>query len=805
MRVYVALLEKVETLRCGCFTEDSSLSVGGKRWIVMGHFDAMRTYELDLRGRNLFEAMEESNRRIAQAQRSDRYLHPLYLISTEEDGGEVTEGDSEDTGENFGKGWLWNDPYLAIARVHFSKSVDANETFRAVRKKLKKHAKTWNCTCTSFRTVELSDMILAISAEKLSSVLNFALTLRTFPEVGKVYTYAGVEEDKVKRVDLAAKPALCPKDQIDLFSMRFSVSALDKAKGALDHVQHVLGTEGEYSVAGVDDVFITWKNLCVDKLLRLYKEWFYSWRGPLQVDCFSDVTSRVGVSMNKLNIPAPIAPEKSVQALQDRCRELKESCEKNLKREEWAAPLSSLVDTMVRMSHTSVLDEFVYMMYEGVHAFLENVGENVSPIPLDGVNDETGSEARFVENLALLMEHVIRVEGQLTHNPELRPVIYDIPVAMLEYTLAFLQKVSANLQLKDTQKVKISFLLVPRLCQRMKALELFQAVKSLPGLVLVTIPVGSMYEPETIQRELCHEISHFVGEFFRSREIRRERYGYAAAALAAREFFLNDHLALIDAAWQDIKAVLYQDPQENHMRHMTSRIERWAYSLLDDDTRYLRLINSALLTKEAYSEETPLKLSRNVSHLEEIRVHRFCQLLNDLRTLFRETYADVCMLFLLPVELDRYLYSHVKELETEPEEQRPYEQYAIRLYVAIRATERENDLPWDRLERMNLRLCEEMKRLRELIEQEEDDGSSRFPIVSVLNLLSYVETCYKELKSAPDPDGLRPQLRGMFRNIVPGKNPNTIDYEAFLDHIDKYRKQLLMLKAEPTDPLSARG
>ncbi len=792
MRVYVALLEKVETLRCGCFTEDSSLPVGGKRWIVMGHFDAMRTYELDLRGKTLFEAMGENNRQIAQAQRSDRYLHPLYLISTEEDGGEGTEGDRGGAGEGSDRGWSWNAPYLAIARVHFSKSVDANKTFRAVREKLKAHEK--ECTCTPFRTVELSDMILAISAEKLSSVLDFALTLRTFPEVGKVYTYAAVEEDKVKRVDLAAELPPCPTDQIDLFSMRFSVSALDKAKGALDYVQRVLGPEGEYSVAGVDDVFITWKDLCVDKLLHLYKEWFYIWEGPLQVDCFSDVTSRVGVSMNKLNIPAPIDPEKSVQALQNRCGELKDSCENNLKQEEWAAPLSSLVDTMVRMSRTSVLDEFVYMMYEGVHAFLENVGENVSPIPLDGVNDETGSEARFVENLALLMEHVIRVEGQLTHNPELRPVIYDIPVAMLEYTLAFLQKVSANLQLKDTQKVKISFLLVPRLCQRMKALELFQAVKSLPGLVLVTIPVSSMYEPETIQRELCHEISHFVGEFFRNREIRRDRYGYAAAALATREFFLSDHPALIDAAWQDIEAVLYQDPQENHMRHMTHRIERWAYSLLNDEARYLHLINSALLTEEACSEETPLKLSWNVSHLEKIRVHRFCHLLNDLRTLFRETYADVCMLFLLPVELDRYLYSHVKELATEPKEERPYEQYAIRLYVAIRAAKREDALPWGRLERMDLRLYKEMKRLQELIEREEEDGSSRFPIVSVLNLLSYAETCYNELESAPDPDGLRPQLRGMFRNIVPGEDPNAIDYEAFLDHIDKYREQLLMLK-----------
>ncbi len=777
MRVYVALLEKVEALRGGCFENDGSLPSKGKKWIVMGHFDAMRTYELDMTGKTLFEAMRDSNKQLAQAQRSDRYLHPLYLIAPEEDGAR----------------WFCDDPFLAIARVHFSRSVDANATFLTVSEKLKAHEALWGCSCTCFRTVELSDMILAISAKKLSSVLNFVLTLRTFPEVGKVYTYAGVEYDRVKQTDHATKPAADESDSIDLFSIRFSVKSFAEAQGALDRVREILDDEREYSVAGVDDVVITWNDLPVHNLLALYREWFNTENGPLQRDCFSDVTTRVGVSLDKLEVSLPTAPDESVQALQMRCEDLKDRCKKIPRKEAWAAPLSSLLDTMVRMSHTSVLDEFVYIMYEGVHAFLENVKGPDYRIQSDEENDDAGGESRFVENLGLLMEHVIRVEGQLTHNPELRPVVYDIPVAMLEYTLAFLQKVSAILQSKDRKKVKISFLLVPRLCERMKALELFQASETLPGLVLVTIPVGSMYEPETIQRELCHEISHFVGEHFRNREIRRQLYGYAAAALAAREFFLSDHPALIRTVWQGIQKELDQAPAENHMRQLTDRIANWAHSLLDNETGYRQLIYRALLASGEGSIDRPLELSRNVAFFEEARVSRFCRLLEDLHTLFRETYADVCLLFLLPVRLDQYLASHVQELRTEPvEQERPYEQYAIRLYVAIKAVDRENELQWDELKRLDPLLYNEMKHLKELIEIGEEKISRLIPIVSVLDLLRYAKTCYENIQAAPEDK--RKELRQMFQNIVPEKGATTIDYKTFLRDIDDYRKELLRLK-----------
>lgn len=785
MKIYVALLEKVTNLCGGCFDGGIPFWGDAKKWIVLGHFDAMHTYELRRDRETLFEAIRRNNQRISKAQQSNRYFHPLYLILTEKDG----------------CSWSCENPYLAIARVHFSKSVDVNNTFSALKRRLSTHAKQCECTFTSFHTIELSDMILAISSSKLQSVLEFALSLREFPEVGKVYTYAGVDFTRIEKVEGEGEQAKSnsgdTQDTIDLFSMRFSVKQFNQAAPTLRRIQAAIGAEAEYSVTGVDDVVITQNNFCVSNLLTLYREGIISRSGGFQKDSLWNVTTRVGITMENSEKWGAVEVDESVQVLQKRCEELERKCREIRKGQQWETPLSTLIGTIVRMSRTSLLDEFVYIMYEGIDAFLQNESANISPFELDEIEDETGSEAQFVENLGLLMEHVIRVEGQLTHNPELRPVIYDIPVAMLEYTLAFLQQVSAVLQSKDNQAVRISFLLVPRLCARMKALELFQGTAKLPGLVLVTIPVQSMYEPEKIQRELCHEISHFVGESVRKRDLRVERYGYAAAALAAREFFHNDHQSLIDTVWFSIQNELEQHPEENYMRHLTHRIKLWSQKVLDNTDSYLDLIRRALRICAENPEDYPLTLSEKVSILDKDRVERFSKLLEDLHTLFRETYADVCMLFLLPVDLNKYIKSHVQELRTEPMEyDRPYEQYAIRLFVALTAAD--CTIPWDYIRRLDKTLYNEMKRLKKLINEAKEDMSHCIPIVSVLNLLDYTKKCHYMIKKV-DSEKLD-KLRYMFKNMVPQERKNRVnyemDYESFLGHIDEYRKMLLRSETE---------
>ena len=513
MSVYVALLEKVEILNAGCFDESGMPVENSKSWITLGHFDAMHTYELELENKNLFQAIHQNNKMISKLQRDNRYFHPLYMISS---------SDVQQFWENLC-------PFFAIVKIHFVESANTNQAYGQLLSKLSEHSMQYPCVYQAFQTIELSDMILAITADKLSVLLEFALTLRVYSCVGRVYTYACVDYEHVK--DKKWSPI--PQDTIDLFSMRFSVTDFDQAKAMIACIEDILQQEQAFSVSGVDDIIVNWQGLESNRLVNLYRSWFLTpdRLGSLSGQCFAEVTTRVGILLDKVGEvnDKKGGADYSQERLKRNCKKLHARCvsirshatSQNLVYN-WIEPLSELANTLVRISKTSVLDEFIYIMYAGIDAFLKNVECRIQH--LERLNASQCQE--FVENWAHLMEHVMRIEGQLTHNPQMRPILYDIPVAMLEYILSFLNQVSEILQTEDTPKRQnICFLLVPRLCDRIEAQELFPAGSDyLPGLVLVTIPLQMLYDSGTIQQELTHEVSHFVGEKYRDRAYRGKKY-----------------------------------------------------------------------------------------------------------------------------------------------------------------------------------------------------------------------------------------------------------------------------------------
>lgn len=775
MRVYVALLEKIESLRGGCFEEYEKLAENQETWITLGHFDAMHTYELPLRDRDLFQAIHESNKTIFTLQRDGRYFYPLYLISSED-------------AVPF---WEGKQPFLAISKIHFADSVDTNKAYDTLLENLRGHAEKHRCTYCAFHTIELSDMILAVTADKLGDLLDFTMTLRMYPDVGKVYTYVGINYGAVK--EPSWKPG--PEDKIDLLSMRFSVTDFSPAADVLAYITTALGKASVYSVSGVDDIVANWTELETERLVELYRAYFLN----KQADtipwgrCFADVTSRVGIPLENVRADGDISCEEKKNYSKNRAT-LRANCEKLLRRCDeirdlihkrdltynWMDPLSSLTSTLVRISRTVMLDEFVYIMFAGVDAFLKNVYNS-----LQGPNEGNISQYQdFVENWAHLMEHIMRIEGQLTHNPEMRPILYDIPVAMLEYTLSFLKKVSEVLQANDfPKKAEICFLLVPRLCERIEAEELFPAIPDeLPGLVLVTIPLQSLYDARTVQRELCHEVSHFVGETCRNRAERKKTYIQAAAALMARVCFGTLHPALLEAIQDSLMRQNMDNPDRPSIVEMQKAVQLWADCLSKEEEEYYALIWNALQKSKAHE---PLKLDLTDTLINGTKAGMFCNLLVDLSILFREIYADICMLYLLPISEQEYVESLIQELATEKRvEDRRYEQFAIRIYTGLTAIGRH--IPWKYVQRGDGKLYKELNSISTHLNADEEELTDRLiPMTSIYHLLRYASLCYKGLCQLP------PKELETVQKMFDGSVSSQLNYEQFLEYINQYRIKLL--------------
>ncbi len=791
MILRVILLEKIASMDKDCFTQGPALSKSSRGpWITLGHFDAMYTYRLRVDGDRIFQAINENNRAIAARNSGERYYHPLYVL---------TDQDRKD--QEFWRGDTW---CMAAARIHYAPSANIAPLHAALKNHLLKDAEKNGCSCHIYHTMELSDLVVVVKSDRMSNILQFALRLRKYSCVGKVYTYCGIDYKRVKET------VLFPEDDdiIPTVSMRFSVSDFQQVREQMEHVIRALNIKEHYSaVVGVDDILLNCKDLPLGKLVRLYRSRFipnYDATPPLSTT-FPEVTTRLGITMEEDLEYVPVddgSGYDSSRRLREACRQLVET-DRRIQEialdkasgirydtvHSWLKPLSELTKSLLRMSRTAVLDEFVYLMLPGVEAFLDQVRLHLEQ-RLRRPNEEEirlfDNRAkyfqRFVENWSHLMEHVMRVEGQLAHHPETRPMIYDIPIVMLEYTLAFLNMVSEVLLVGDLQKERIRFLLVSYPCERINAVELFEARKDVPGLVLVTIPFHRLYNPVEVLSALAHETSHYVGEHHRKRAFRTVCFAKAAAVLLAKIVFQNYDRHLVKGIVELFTAELGGCTVA---REMEAAIYYWSFEFFEQK-RYSDF--AAHVLREARGEAENLSFTSDVVELKELYVPLFRDLLKDLCTLFREIYADTCMLYLLPLDTEAYISSLAAELSGGLEDAGAgVEMLAVRMFVALTSVGRPipqrltgaDQAVWRQLHR-------EIEKIRAGMTTGKEGTDRLLPIASVRFLLEYASACAESLRTSLDGDGGVKEVKELFCAVS-----GELEFDKLLEAISEYRKKVI--------------
>lgn len=793
MTIYSIVLEKFSKLDKDCFCGLTRLSISKPlgAWAVLGHFDAMYTYKHNLNQQRIFTEIDLNNKMLEQYGHKGSFIHPLYIIP---------EKDEEEREDQF---WKGNSPFWAVARIHFSDSVNITDKRCCIKQELEKINST-GCTYRLYKTVELSDMVLAVYSNQISKLLRFVLTLRQIGEIGRVYTYCGVRIEHLKNYSWDPDK----RDVIDFLSMRFSVTDYSQFKPQLEKINGLLEIQNWHSIVGVDDVLITAPRLSVQLLVGLYREWFFK-KTDSSIkwgEGISGVTTRVGITMDTDETFACTyeEPEEKPQigrkALKKVCYSQKETLDAINKHytdnlgnaPSWLQPIKELVNNLIRISETVVLDEFVYLLYPSVSAFLQNT--------LEAVKENTVNELncyKVIESCTHLTEHIMRSEGQLTHQPELRPVIYDISIAMLEYTLAFLDNVADILQGSDGPKQKVSFLLVPRLCERLEGKEIYSAHKStsngedVPGLVLVNIPLENLCKPDEILRELCHEISHFVGEKIRNRLVRTEYFRKAASTELSHSLFKTSAKAVSEAIDESLSEYI----KSQNACEMLNEASDWLAVYLENQSLRDELVRK-MVEKAAQTKEWVHIPPEMMRPKKDVCVEAN-ELLGDIKVLFRECYADLCMLTLLPNIQNDYIDDMKKEANKGKYPK--YEVFAIRIYVSLYAKNKTGNNEEDKLKQEEIlkavsesgcqKLYDECLRIKNGLETGVEEGKRRIPISSIRYLLDYTRLCYESLRMQLLVNNDIKTIQTIFENV----RTHNMDYDSFLENIDKYRQKSLGL------------
>lgn len=735
------------------------------RWIALGHFDEIYTYSLN-QERDFFSSIRKDKNQIYAHNDASTYYHPLYLVP---DKGSVL-ADHDECG------------FIAIVRIHFALSQKLSEQFRQLSDALLRDSHLQSMSYQIYYATEFSDMVLDIRSFKFCDLLNMVLSMRKYEQIGKMYTYFGINANQL------SSPAFVPEvtDRIPLFSMRFSGSDLSVVIQQMKIVQAHLREDPAYAVNGVDDVLLLYKDLPTAAVVSLYRNWIFGEENKKILQ--SESTTRLGI---QINIEHDFAiPEKTdLVPLCEKLLPLRDEIVSRLRQKKgtlddsWFRAVSEIANSLVHMSKSPVMDEVVYLLAPEMEAFLENI-----LFQLDN-NCMTPSDIlayyNYVERCTYLLEQLMRIEGQLSQQPEIRPPIYDVPVFMLEYTVAFLNKVSALLRMTDSRLNKHHvFLLVPRPCDQISAVELFHATQKLPGLVQLQIPERTLYTPTVILRALCHEISHYVGEKYRNRELRKTYYARAVA------------VALSDAVFQSKRHGLVKFLEQTFLRSLEKNREPTIQEMRKEIAAVTKAIFASEDTLAAFlrdclkSSPEGTRISFPSKDMIDRGLQRFAGKCDDLDILFREIYADICMLYILDISTDDYIESLLQELAINSD---PIwncdELFAIRMYVSLTATNkikayaynRHRDF-WTRIRALIYHIDEEIR--------EGTDGKYKLPlpISSVFALLEYAQICYKTISASVKPAHTHEVIE-----MYTGLTRENFQYKTILDRIEECRAEMISI------------
>lgn len=748
-------------------------------WITLGHFDDMYIYDIDESCDGFFSKIKKDKDKIFIYNNESVYYHPLYLIPDD------SNSYANDYSNNF----------VAIVRIHFPASIKLTEQFSEIKKAISSELKQSNLSYRLYYATEFSDMVLDVRSKTMNTLVEKILRLREINgvNIGKTYTYFGISSELIKSDEIWSEP----DDIIPFFLMRFSGYNMETIKQQIELIKECMQSDGlasgeEYCTNGIDDVMLIYKNRASASLVNLYKTLLYSdeyknYRKP-------ESATKVGVyidieSTNYQDFPPDneLINSKICSELSDLCKLISNSIESEHLDLGWFHAISEVAHSLVRMSKTPIMDEVVYLIAPGVRAFLLNIKDMIEKREKEELlHSEHLYE--FVEKCSYFSEQLMRIEGQLSHNPEIRPVIYDIPVFMLEYIVAFLNKCSKILKYCDSDKKHLhtEVMLVPHPCELASAQEIFPATDKIPGVVCIQIPEIDLYNPKKILRYLCHEISHYVGESLRNRKKRKKYYAEAMAALLIERVYGTHNKCLKKYFEQQFRAYL-SDKKTPTIREMREIIVDNISEKICVDNSMENLFRDLFLQDDFNPE-----MIANLNFIDDENIvlsfkGSFEIESNDIDTLFREVFADLCMLFILNIEPSKYIESLLQELSEHPNEENNSKIcFAIRIYATLTAMGQEIEYSGNIYE-------SEWQSINEYIQQMKEEIDNRvvgrysldISTGTIWALSKYAKGCYyliKKVKCSELND-----IREMYNTL----DIETFKYQNILKEIEKYREEIL--------------
>lgn len=606
-------------------------------WITLGHIDEM--YSEVLQNASI-DMIQEKN--ISFLKEKIPYHHSIYLFGN-------------DKNEDFIKN-SENSYFLAVTRIHFPKFTCISEMrgmyeteLSEIKEKEEEYKKLIKYCL--YRTTELSDLVLISRCKLFNTLIKWTMQVTESTYVGSSYTYYCIPYAMVS----------CPenypylgRETIDSLTVRFKfIKNAEKSNTILNFLKELPSDNWKLlRISGNEDYQISFHQIDTQSVLKLYKLLYELYKE--NSDEVYTIT-RVG---NRRGSISPISSEKEenwtnyIIAFENELSSSVKNYNPKTEDEAWYYPLIELSDTLINMSKSVELDELCLQILPAVFAFLKNINNKNNTKEIEEEIEENGKDnLTFVESCVHALEHLMRSEWQLSQRPDMRPIVYDIPVCVLEYSMAFLISLRGALS-KDDEADKpylsnIAFLLSPAATTDVSTVELFEAREKTPGLLEISVPFSLLYKPTKLLAALSHEVSHYVGEKIRFRDKRRECFIRCLSEEIV--FYLTgiyvDELTngkdFLDFLYEEINSKI--PLKEGKIETLYKDVQKFTKKFIVKDEFCGVLRNYIKAGKKA----PEIVLGRQSEKEKKLACSDIIEKLKVYKNIFKETFADLVMVLLL--------------------------------------------------------------------------------------------------------------------------------------------------------------
>lgn len=313
---------------------------------------------------------------------------------------------------------------------------------------------------------------------------------------------------------------------------------------------------------------------------------------------------------------------------------------------DWIRPAAELIESIRTISRDCVLYQLCFIVLDGVSAIVRLAEE----VAADSMNADVTQDSDVKElvkakemmlraaltGISNLMEHMIRMEGELVHHPETRPLLYDIPANLLELYLHFSDMCLMYYQRRERQNADEHFqlLLLPCLCETITVSAVNGRNSEDTDFLYVEVPLHVLYDSRYAICSLVHEVAHYGGEETRQREIRYQ-------ALACSVFF------------QALSTFRVALPKGNRLKQLIPLCRAFADDIPEDSREYMKDLRPALgeVMKNrllCYPFKGKFTIDEHTGETVEL-------IIDELVELYREAYADLAMVSLLALKPETYI------------------------------------------------------------------------------------------------------------------------------------------------------